>query len=71
MKNLLLLFAAVALAGCAAVSAPATQGSSGTSTGSWYWWLHPKLGMVKVDRASNAMIISGKVQRDSTNPRAQ
>lgn len=64
MKNLLLLFAALTLAGCAAVSPSATQ-DAGSSTESSYWWLHPKLGMVKVDRATNAMMIGGKTQRDS------
>jgi hypothetical protein len=35
------------------------QASTPRSTSSgYYWWLHPKLGMVKVDRATNAMITS-------------
>lgn len=25
-----------------------------------YWWAHPKLGMVKVDRATNAIVRSPK-----------
>jgi hypothetical protein len=71
MKNLPLLLAAVTLAGCAAASSPGSQVSAGSNSESWYWWLHPKLGMIKVDRASNAMIISGQSQRDTANPRAQ
>ena len=29
---------------------------------SYYWWLHPKLGMVKVDRATNAMLTGSKAR---------
>jgi hypothetical protein len=68
MKNLLLLLAAVTLAGCAAVSPLAPQDTA-SSTESWYWWLHPKLGMVKVDRATNAIVV--KAQRDSAQTRTQ
>lgn len=33
-----------------------------------YWWLHPKLGMVKVDKATNAMVISKRANADSMRP---
>lgn len=64
MKRLLILLAGLALAGAAAAAAPANQPSG--SSASWYWWLHPKLGMVKVDRATNAMIVSGRQQREQS-----
>lgn len=54
------LFAAAATATPASTSAPAAQGSSGT-----YYWLHPKLGMVKVDRATNFMVTA---KRPATKP---
>ena len=34
-------------------AAPAQQASQAKQTRSHYWWLHPKQGMVKVDRATN------------------
>lgn len=54
------LFAAAATAAPASTSAPAAQGPSGT-----YYWLHPKLGMVKVDRATNFMVTA---KRPATKP---
>ena len=33
-----------------------------TQPGSYYYWLHPKLGMVKVDRATHFMIV-GRANR--------
>ena len=60
MKKLLILAAGLALAGAAAAATPPRQQSEGAS---WYWWLHPKLGMVKVDRATNAIIVVRKQQR--------
>lgn len=57
------LFAAAATAAPAAPPAPAAQGSSGT-----YYWLHPKLGHVKVDRATNFMVTA---KRPATKPAPQ
>lgn len=31
-----------------------------------YYWLHPKLGMVKVDRATNAMIVGKRDKQRAT-----
>lgn len=45
------LFAAAAVAAPSDTSKPTAQASSGT-----YYWLHPKLGHVKVDRATNFMV---------------
>jgi len=54
---------ALASGAMAQTSAPTTvvgaQASTSPATSSgYYWWLHPKLGMVKVDRATNVMITS-------------
>ena len=35
----------------------------------YYYWLHPKLGMVKVDRATNA-IITSRNKKDSSSDKA-
>lgn len=45
------LFAGAASAATDTRAEPASK--SGTS-----YWLHPKLGMVKVDRATNAMVVT-------------
>lgn len=45
------VLAAGATAAPAIASAPVAQESSGT-----YYWLHPKLGHVKVDRNTNFMV---------------
>lgn len=61
MRHLaLLVFSGAALlagAASAATDNPAAKPMEGGK--SYYWWLHPKLGMVKVDRATNAMLVSG------------
>lgn len=54
MYKLLTFAMAIAFASAAAASQPLQGSKSGQD---WYWWLHPKLGMVKVDRATNAMVI--------------
>lgn len=33
-----------------------------------YWWLHPKLGMVKVNKATNAIVTSKRANAESTRP---
>lgn len=62
MKSAVATFLAIAfVAGAASASvgsAPAEPGKSGT-----YWWLHPKLGMVKVDRATNAIVVGKRKDR--------
>lgn len=45
----------------AAAQEPTTQQAGGT-----YNWLHPKLGIVKVDRATGAIVHSQSVARQST-----
>lgn len=48
------------VSGCATTVGPSTPEVSG----GYYYWLHPKLGHVKVDRATNAI-----VTRNATNAR--
>lgn len=38
-------------------AAPAPAASQAKQERSYYWWLHPKQGMVKVDRATNFPVI--------------
>lgn len=53
MKTMLIaVFASLLGAGTASAATAASQ----AERASYYYWLHPKLGMVKVDRATNAMV---------------
>lgn len=54
MKMLMIILAGFILAGCAA---PVATNSMGANSGT-YNWLHPKQGMVKVDRATNAIVVA-------------
>lgn len=65
MKRMLLLSFALTFA--AAASAAGSASSRPPESKPYYWWLHPKLGMVKVDRATNAMV-SGR--RDAATAQA-
>jgi hypothetical protein len=56
-KLLVTLLGTAFLAGCAYTTGGPPSQAAATSDG-YYWWLHPKLGMVKVDRATNAMLVS-------------
>lgn len=64
-----LLIGATLVAGgsFAATAVPAQQGASPTS----YNWLHPKLGMVKVDRATHAMLKSTRTASNYEEQRFQ
>lgn len=53
-KVLLAIFAG--LLGAGAASAADLSPQAAGSPKPYYYWLHPKLGMVKVDRATNAMV---------------
>lgn len=57
MKKLL-AFAALAALGAAALAAP----SSPAGNGGTHYWLHPKLGMVKVDSRTHAIVVPGRNQ---------
>lgn len=63
MNRLLVLAITGALAQTAFAldsQAPVNAGAERASS-SYYYWLHPKLGHVKVDRATNAIITGRKV----------
>lgn len=62
MNKKIAMLSSIVVAMTALVSAPASaqanaqaEASDATSN-SYYYWLHPKLGFVKVDRATNAML---------------
>lgn len=61
LTSALLGAAIFAGASFAAYAAP----SGGEAPSATYWWLHPKLGMVKVDRATNAMVHSKRTTEAS------
>lgn len=52
------LTAGPVLAAGSADAAPAGKGGT-------YWWLHPKLGMVKVDKATHAMLTGKRANSES------
>ena len=55
MKTFILsILASLLAAGCAPTANVTPQEASAKQ--SYYYWLHPKLGMVKVDPATNAMV---------------
>lgn len=74
MKTWLTLSIAAAIAAAASMAtakAPAPEQSDGKP---YYYWLHPKLGHVKVDRETNAMLVgkrkaSESDQRTRSGPR--
>ena len=63
MKSALVVLASLLSAGF--VSA-ANVGSARDTAKPYYYWLHPKLGMVKVDRATNAMVTARTARDRST-----
>ena len=71
MKNLTSALLGAAFFAGASLTAYATPTSGDGAPGSYYWWNHPKLGMVKVDRATNAMVHSKpttKIAKQATEP---
>ena len=57
---MLAILASLLSAGCASTANVRPQDASAKS--SYYYWEHPKLGMVKVDRATNAMVTAHTVR---------
>ena len=53
-------------AGCASTANVTPKDVSAKS--SYYYWLHPKLGMVKVDRDTHAMVTARTVRETSSQP---
>ena len=52
-----LLFGASLITGASFAATPTPASSDGANK-TFYYWLHPKLGMVKVDKATHAMVTS-------------
>jgi hypothetical protein len=54
----------ILLVAAAAALAPLAQagGAAPVAPKPYYYWLHPKLGMVKVDRATNAILIAPRAR---------
>lgn len=61
-KLLLTLLGASLASGAALAAAPTQQARDGKPSGT-YDWLHPRLGMVKVDRATNFMVVAKRQPR--------
>ena len=66
-KTMLAILALLLGAGCASTSNVMPQ--DGSASQSFNYWLHPKLGMVKVDRATNAMVTARTLR--ATHPQAE
>ena len=58
MKKLFSTILGATIFAGASFTAYAAPGSGGGTPESYYWWNHPRLGMVKVDRATNKMVHS-------------
>lgn len=61
MNKKIVMLSSIVVATTVLVSAPASaqanaQAEASGATSTSYYWLHPKLGFVKVDRATNAML---------------
>ena len=66
MRNTLIAMLATAvLAAPAAYGQTQTASSSPAGGKSYYYWLHPKLGMVKVDKKTNAMLVGRRAQQST------
>ena len=68
-KTMLAILASLLAAGCASTANVTPQDASAKQ--SYYYWLHPKLGMVKVDRATNAMVTSRTVREAPSQPESR
>lgn len=55
MKSSLILFLAFTVTAAALPAAAAARTEPDAKP--YYYWLHPKLGHVKIDRATNAMLV--------------
>ena len=61
----------VTLFASASFTASATPAVQENASPTFRYWLHPKLGMVKVDRATNAVVKSGPAETKSVDHRSQ
>ncbi len=75
MNKKIALLSSIVLAITALVSAPASaqanaQAEASDATSTSYYWLHPKLGYVKVDRATNTMLRPVQASHESIDANA-
>lgn len=64
MRTTLIGLLAMAILAAPGVYAQTQSTTSATASGkSYYYWLHPKLGMVKVDKKTNAMLAGKRAQQ--------
>ena len=71
MRATVIAMLATAILAAPASFAQAQPASSSTATGkSYYYWLHPKLGMVKVDRKTNAMLVGRRPEHGTSSAAA-
>jgi hypothetical protein len=72
MNKLLILLAAIVTAHAAAATSTApAPGPASSSTRTYSYWLHPKLGMVKVDRSTHAMVVAKRQEPDAAQRAAR
>ncbi|MBI5279347.1 MAG: hypothetical protein HY854_23145 [Burkholderiales bacterium] len=64
MRSILMISAALVLSGCAAVAG--TGGNAATAERETHYWLHPKLGMVKVDAKTHAMVVPSRAPQSAS-----
>ena len=60
------LLALAILAGPAAFAQTQAAPSAPAEGKSYYYWLHPKLGMVKVDKKTHAMLVGRRAQQQTS-----
>lgn len=65
-KTILAVLTSLLGAGCASTANLTPQQASARQ--SYYYWLHPKLGLVKVDSATNAMVTARTVRETPSQP---
>ena len=68
MKTWSTLSIAVGMSVAASFAAGQTSAPKPPEGKPYYYWLHPKLGHVKVDRATNAMLVGKRASADAKRP---
>lgn len=68
MRSILVIASALVAfsAAAQATQSPPPGAPASAAPRTYYYWLHPKLGMVKVDRATNAMVTSRQVRAQAS-----
>jgi hypothetical protein len=66
--TMIALLAAAILAAPGAYAQSQSAAAPATGARSYYYWLHPRLGMVKVDSKTNFMLVGRRAQQASVTP---